>query len=76
MFTPIQEMLKRRSSMRPKSVFGNPLMNRLNTERSTVPMIVRKCVAELALRGLQVEGKLDLFCASPSFLENRAIKMK
>ena len=55
-FTEARRHLERRQSSRASGIFGFNLSHTLTTERNTIPILVRKCVAEIEARGLQLEG--------------------
>lgn len=55
-FTEARNYLMRRQSTKPTGVFGFNLSQTLVTEKNTIPILVRKCVAEIEERGLTQEG--------------------
>ena len=55
-FIGIDSFLKRAPSKRVKGVFGFSIMQTLIDDGNTIPLIVRKCVEEIELRGLTQEG--------------------
>ena len=55
-FTDIKLLLQRTPSQKKGGVFGFPLETVLRRENSRIPTIVKKCVEEINLRGLDVTG--------------------
>ena len=55
-FTEARRHLQRQQSNRASGVFGFDLSHTLSAENKTIPIIVRKCVAEIKNRGFLFEG--------------------
>lgn len=55
-FTDMKVLLQRTPSQKNEGVFGFPLETVLRRENSRIPTIVRKCVEEINIRGLEVTG--------------------
>ena len=55
-FTEAESYLQRSPSRKNKGVFGFNLSQTLVVEKNTIPLIVRKCVEEIEIRGLSLVG--------------------
>ncbi|XP_065674465.1 uncharacterized protein LOC100205317 [Hydra vulgaris] len=55
-FIEIESFLKRAPSRRIKGVFGFNIAQTLIDDGNTIPLIVRKCVEEIEMNGLSLEG--------------------
>ena len=56
-FIEVRTYINRKKSVKKKGVFGFKLVRTLTMEENTIPLLIRKCVEEIELRGLDVEGK-------------------